>query len=528
MRKKRFSPITSRILAVNVTALFLLVIGLLYSGKYERELTQTMLSSLTRQGQLLAAALAEGGVRADSEGSPMLAEDLALQMLRKLSEVSPQRTILFSKTGTQLVDSHQLTGPGGEVQIVDLPPPVSSLQFGERVRYYIYRVLDVLPTRMNLPKFPDDVSRGVQGYPDLIETLGGQSFMRVWRDHDGRIVLTAALPVQNLKNVLGAVFIMQPGQEIEKAVRDIQLTVLQLFFWVLAVTVILTLYLSETIARPISRLAEAADNVRQSLVFKDTIPDYSWRGDEVGRLSAAFIEMTRALAERVDAISNFAADVAHELKNPLASVRSAVDTLAVVKNQAQQEKLYAILRDDIDRMARLISDISSMSRMDADIMNAGKENLDLAVLVQSAVSSSAAGRAGRVANEAAPALELPVRGNGIQILQVLHNLLDNAYSFIPAGGRIRVRSRRLGDRAIVEVDNEGPFIPEGKLETIFTRFYTERPEDEKFGLHSGLGLSISRQIVQAHRGTLTAENLREGSGGINGVRFVMILPLGKT
>lgn len=515
------SPITLRILAVNIGALLLLGAGLLYSGQYERELIRTELSALSAEGKLLASALAEGATRPDADGNPQLAEDLARHLLRKLGTAERQRLILFSKTGALLLDTHQMLGPSGVVEVVELPPPLSSLSLGRRLQHYGYRALDLLPTRLHLPRFPKTDKPQAQSYPKLLDTLGGHEFSDAWRDDDGKVLLTASLPVQQLKNVLGGILLARDGRDIDGAVRALQMTVIRLFLWALLVTILLSIYLSETIARPIARLAAAADNVRQSPLLKDTVPDLSWRGDEVGRLSTALIEMTRSLSDRIESAGNFAADVAHEIKNPLTSARSATETLARVSEPAQRQKLLDILIEDIDRINRLVTDISAVSRLDTELMNSEKTRIDMAkLLLRMTEGQNIACMTGRDT-------ELIVTGNVSQLEQVLQNLLDNALSFAAGNGKVRVSAQRTFDKIVVHVDNDGPRIPENRLEAIFQRFYSERPETEKFGRHSGLGLSISRQIVRAHRGTLFAENLEEGTGGINGVRFTMTLPVGR-
>lgn len=524
----RISPITMRILAVNVGALFILGFGLLYSGQYERELIRTELNALAAEGRLLSAALAEGAVRENADGNPLLAEDLALHMLRKLSEENQHRTILFTKTGERMLDSHQLLGPGGIVEIVPLDPPFATWSLGKKGEYYFVRLLSLLPTRLQLPQFPRQESEKAQSYPHILEALGGEETMRAWRGEDGRILLTAALPVQSLKNVLGAVMLSQGGDNIDAAVREVQFIVLKLFLLALTVTILLSVYLSETIARPILMLAAAADRVRQSLLLKDSVPDFSYRKDEIGTLSGAFRDMTSALSDRIDAIGNFAADVAHEIKNPLASVKSAVETLMVVKDGVQRDRLLAILNEDVDRLNRLITDISNASRLDRDVSRAEKKSVDIAALVAHAVAIEGEKQKAtdKIIYTCDPGRRLTVTCNDVQIYQVVHNLLDNAFSFRSLEGRVEVSAGEEQGKIVIRIDNDGPAIPEDRLEAIFARFYSERPKGERFGLHSGLGLSISRQIVKGHGGTVFAENLKHADGRHKGVRFTVILPKG--
>lgn len=522
----RISPIMRRILAVNVAALLILGGGLLYSGQYERGLVRSELGSMTIEGRLLAAAFADGAVRENAAGDRLLAEDLARHLLRKLSEKNDHRILIFSRNGELLLDSRQLTGPGGLIEIVNLPPPFASWSMRQKAEYGLYRALDSLPLRLQLPSYPYDNKQTAQGYPGLIDTLGGEERTGVWRDHEGKMLLTAALPIQDLKNVMGAVLLMDEGTAIDLSVRDLQVTVLKLFLYALLITIILSIYLSETIARPILRLAAAAERVRQSLSLKDQIPDFSYRRDEIGSLSASFRDMTAALSERIDAISNFAADVAHEIKNPLASVKSAVETLSIVQDEDKRARLLAILHDDINRLNRLITDISNASRLDGEISKSEKKTIAIDDFLRHLVQVQSPNVANKIILDIVAESDLTVRGNDIQLGQVMQNIINNAASFVADNGKITIAAKSVGDRIIVTVDNDGAPIPENKLETIFARFYSERPKGERFGLHSGLGLSISRQIIKAHQGTIHASNIKDAQGRHQAVRFTINLPKG--
>jgi two-component system, OmpR family, sensor histidine kinase ChvG len=522
-RKKYTSRITLRILAVNIGALIILAFGLLYTGQYEREMVNAELNSLATEGRLLAAALGGGGVRETLGGEPVLTEDLSRHMLRKLVETDTFRIILFNKTGKLLLDSHQLQGHGGAIQMVELEPPFSTWSLTQKISYGLQRALALLPTRLHFAPYPTKRG-GVETYPGMVGALAGETSVRAWHDAEGHILLTAALPVQNLKNVLGGVLVMRSGKNIEEAVHGIQLTVLKLFLWALLVTLWLSIYLSETIGIPLLRLAVAAEQVERSLLLKGSIPDFSGRNDEIGVLSAALRNMTEALAERIDAIGNFAADVAHEIKNPLASLKSAVETLMVVQDPERQKKLLAIIEDDVNRLNRLITDISSASRLDSEMTRAPKEPVNMTAFLRDVASfeETHLNLQGRFTLQIEEGLW--INGNGTQLGQVMDNLIQNAASFLSPAGKITIAALRQEDKVIIHVDNDGPPIPEKKLEAIFERFYSERPESEKFGLHSGLGLSISRQIIRAHKGAVFARNISNVKGQHQGVRFTIVLP----
>jgi two-component system sensor histidine kinase ChvG len=306
------------------------------------------------------------------------------------------------------------------------------------------------------------------------------------------------------------------------------MAILQVFGISLLVTVLLSLYLAGTIARPIRRLALAAEQVRQGHGRQSVIPDMGARGDEIGELSSALREMTEALHGRMDAIEAFAADVAHEIKNPLTSLRSAVETAARVTDPVKQQKLLAIIQDDVQRLDRLISDISDASRIDAELSRAISAPVDLGSMLETLAdvyqTTGSAPEGVHFAIDLPEDSDLRVLGIEGRLVQVIRNLMANALSFSPQGGTIRMAGRREGNLAIVEIEDDGPGIPENKLEAIFDRFYTERPQGEKFGTHSGLGLAISKQIIDAHRGTIRAENRRDAAGRVSGARFIVSIP----
>ncbi len=530
IRTKRYiSPITLRILAVNIGALLILAFGLLYTGQYERELIDQAQDSLQTEGRLLSAALAGGGVRENLLGEPILTQDLSLHMLRQLADSNPLHTILFDKGGRLLLDSNQLQGPGGAIEMVDLDPPFASWPISKKISYGVEKTLKLIPTRLDIAAYPKNI-KGIETYPGMVEALRGNESSGFWYDEDGHLLLTASLPVQNLKNVLGAVMVLRSGKAIEEAVHNVQMTVLKLFLWALLTTLLLSIYLTETIGIPILRLAEAAEKVEQSLLLKDSVPNFSYRHDEIGVLSTSLRSMTAALSERIDAIGNFAADVAHEIKNPLASLKSAVETFMMVEEPERQKKLLSIIGNDIDRLDRLITDISAASRLDSEINRAQKSTFDLANFLQNIVRTEAEnlGLKDRLLLHMEKDRRFLVTGNEVKISQVIDNLIQNAASFLTPDGKIMISCLTQKDKIILNVDNNGPPIPEGKLETIFERFYSERPESERFGLHSGLGLSISRQIIRAHKGAIFARNLPSENGPPRGVRFTIILPAGAT
>ncbi|MGH6947159.1 MAG: stimulus-sensing domain-containing protein, partial [Kiloniellales bacterium] len=439
------------------------------------------------------------------------------------------RARVFDRTGAMLADSNLLSGPGGTVEVRELPAPSGERNLGERLERVPESLLEWLPGQGELPLYREPRQPTARDYPEVEKALQGNAAGRARSDLRGRLVLSAAVPVQRYRQVLGALMLSKDGAEIAAAVADRRHDVLVVFAIGFAVTVLLSLYLAGTIARPVRRLAEAAEAVRYGKGRRIRIPDLTKRADEIGDLSGALIEMTEALWQRLDAIEGFAADVAHEIKNPLTSLRSAVETASRIQDPEQQKKLMSIILDDVARLDRLISDISDASRLDAELSRAQTQPVDVAHLVHTLADvNTATGAFGkpRLAIDLPAHQDLYVAGIEDRLGQVLRNLLSNAATFSPPSGRIELAARREGPSVVITVSDQGPGIPEGKENAIFERFYSERPKDEKFGTHSGLGLSISRQIVEAHGGTLHAENLRKPDGRVAGARFVIRLPYG--
>lgn len=531
-RRRRWpSPLTLRILAVNVLPLAILVAGLLYLGRYQDRLILSELEALRTEARIFAGALAEGAVIRGPEERHELPPELARQMIRRLVETTDTRTRLFQTNGELIADSRVLSGPGGIVQIEELTPPRQGNWLSELVIDVYDTVVNRFPSRENLPVYREHQAQTAADYMDVMAALGGEVSGHVWRTRPTHrapgMLLTAAAPVQRYKEVLGAVMLSRSGAEIDAAVRSVRLEILKMFGVALLVTVLLSFYLASTIARPVRRLAAAADRVRWGHGRHHEIPDFTRRGDEIGDLSGVLRAMTEALWARMDATERFAADVAHEIKNPLSSLRSAVETVARVKDPEQQRRLMAIIEDDVQRLDRLISDISNYSRLDAELSRAEAEPVDVGRMLHMLADihqTTADDGAPRVVVDVDPQADLTVLGLEGRLVQVFQNILSNALSFSPPGGTVTLRARGRGRVVEVVVEDEGPGIPESKLAAIFERFYSERPAGEKFGTHSGLGLSISKQIVEAHGGEIVARNRRRSDGSVAGAAFTVRLP----
>jgi two-component system sensor histidine kinase ChvG len=369
---------------------------------------------------------------------------------------------------------------------------------------------------------------------EVARALKGDTVATLRRAQNGDRVVSVSIPIQNVQAVLG-VLTLESG-DVDKIVAAQRLALLPFILIAIAVNIASSLLLTRLIAQPVLRLARSADSVTLSRARAITLPDIARRNDELGDLTRSLERMTTALSERMDAIERFAADVAHEIRNPLTSIRSAVETLDLVSDPVARDRLTAILKNDVGRLDRLITDISNASRVDAELSRESPRRLDLGRLL--------ADIAALYAETDAPG-EVPVRyaspgglepvtvlGREVPLSQVFRNLIDNARSFsglsAEAEPQVRLAVRRAGGRVIASVEDDGPGLPPENLETVFQRFYTARPKGAVFGGHSGLGLSIARQIVEAHDGRIYAENRIGADGQVLGARFVVDLPEAQT
>jgi two-component system sensor histidine kinase ChvG len=350
----------------------------------------------------------------------------------------------------------------------------------------------------------------------------------------GEVIVSVAVPVQRFRAIHGSLMLSTQGDDIDHMVTAERLAILKVGGVASAVMIVLSLLLASTIAGPVRRLADSAERVRRRIRTRVEIPDFTGRRDEIGHLSGALRDMTDALYNRIEAIEMFAADVAHELKNPLTSLRSAVETLPLARNDISRARLLAVIEHDVKRLDRLISDISDASRLDAELQRQDMTSVDLRRLLTALASVANETRRG---NNIGVEMRFEGRGHNdtfsvpghdSRLGQVISNLLSNAQSFSEAGGKVRINCRRARSEIEIVVDDDGPGIREDALERIFERFYTDRPH-QGFGQNSGLGLSISKQIVEAHGGRIWAENRPGPLGGdgeatIAGARFVVRLP----
>ena len=519
-----FSPLTWRILAVNALALFVLVAGILYLGRYKQELIYSELEAMAVQAEMYAAALSTSAVSSGDDATNQVKLEVAREMVRRLVGITGARTRLFAVNGNLIADSRNIKSFGaGTIQAEELPAPGDDDFFAEVMRNLTDGLLALFEGDQPLPLYVEPPVASAADYPEVRAALAGYSRGVVRVDGQGRRVLSVSVPVARFKQVLASVMMTKSGDTIETALHAVRLDILKIFVFAFGITVLLSIYLAGVITRPLNRLARAAERVRRSKNRQFAIPDLSDRNDEIGDLSTTLRDMTETLWDRMDAIERFAADVAHEIKNPLTSLRSAVETATRLKDPERQRRLMEIIAEDVQRLDRLISDISDYSRMDAELSRTESEEVDLRPLLQTM---------GELynANPDGPRIKVAVPENLIvpalesRLTQVFRNLISNAITFTPEGGEVRVRAWRDKNQAIITIEDDGPGIPPGKEEAIFNRFYTERPSTEKFGQHSGLGLSISKRIMSAHNGELSAQN-RVLNDEVKGAVFTIRLPL---
>ena len=558
LSRLRPTSLVARIILINLAGLIILVGGILYFNKSRESLIDARVQSLMTQAHIMAAAVASsasidtGEITIDpdklmdaakDEASPLenfsqldflIRPEQAGPILRRLVKSTSTIARIYDREGLLTVDSRHLYGYGGILRL-DLPPldkPEDNILKRWWHRFYKWLFSSNYPVQK-----PYGLENGRE-FPEVTAALNGASVSVVRVNRKGKIIVTVAVPIQRYRAVLGALVLSTRGGEIDKVLQSERRIVFFTFLFAGLVAVLLSVSLASQIAEPIRRLAGAAEKVRRGVDNRVEIPDFSHRQDEIGHLSGALRDMTRTLYNRIDAIEAFAADVAHELKNPLTSLRSAVETLRVARTKAQRERLVKIVTEDVRRLDRLISDISDASRLDAELARSQAKPVDMAKLLETLVSL-----ANETARETDARVELHIEppanggarkktwwimGHDNRLAQVVQNLLANARSFSPPDGVVRVTLRRAGRFVEFVVEDEGPGISGGDFERIFKRFYTDRPP-EHFGENSGLGLSISQQIVEAHGGRIRAEN-RLGEPGPDGrretlgARFIVRIP----
>ncbi|WP_019223127.1 sensor histidine kinase [Bartonella rattaustraliani] len=557
-RQLLFSSLTRRIVILNIAALAILVTGILYLNQFRDGLIEAKIKSLCTQGKIIAGAIAASATvdtnsilidpqkllelqagesvtpapqSTDSWDFPINPEQVA-PLLRRLITPKTTRARIYDRDATLLLDSRVLYS-SGEVFSYDLPPLKTEQTMWERFTSWFSKIF--YGSGLSLDR--EQAQNSGLAYPEVYRALNGAVATAKRRNKQGQLIVSVAVPVQRYRAVVGALLLSTLGSDIDDIVKGERLVIFKVFAVVGTVLLVLSIFLAHTIAHPLSKLSASADRVRNGNNKRVEIPDFSTREDEIGHLSTSIRDMTNALYMRIEAIERFAADVSHELKNPLTSLRSAVETLPLAKNEEAQEQLYEIIQHDVRRLDRLITDISDASRLDAELARETAQIVDMTPLLKSLVhAAQEVYRNTQTIDINLNILPHPhgktylVLGHELRLGQVISNLIENARSFIPYNsGKIHITMKSHASTLILLIEDNGPGIRSENIERIFERFYTDRPNEDAFGQNSGLGLSISRQIIEAHNGTITAENIIDPKRGNRktGARFIITLPFAK-
>jgi len=545
-----FSSLTRRIVSLNIAGLLALVASILYLSQFRAGLIDARAQSLLVQAEIIAGAIAASAtvqtnsltidperladlkagdtLKGPDEESPLdfpINPERVAPVLRTLISPTKTRARIYDPNGGLLLDSRTLEN----VVRFDLPPLVATPNIAERAMIAVRTWLN----RGDLPLYRELGDSGL-GYDEVANSLKGRKRSMVRVNARGEVIVSVAVPVLRSRTIHGALMLSTQGDDIDQMVTAERLAILKVGGVATAVMIVLSLLLASTIAGPVRRLADSAERVRRRIKTRVEIPDFTLRRDEIGHLSGALRDMTDALYNRIEAIEMFAADVSHELKNPLTSLRSAVETMPLARNETSRARLLAVIEHDVKRLDRLISDISDASRLDAELQRQDMEPVDLRRLLNTLTSVANETRIGHDVT-----VEVRFEGRGLndtfsvpghdsRLGQVISNLLSNAQSFSNMGGKVRILCRRVRSEIEIVVDDDGPGIRPDALERVFERFYTDRPH-QGFGQNSGLGLSISKQIIEAHGGRIWAENRvgpkdADGEPSVAGARFVVRLP----
>ena len=536
MAKRLVSPLSIRILLIMLLPLVLFFMGILAVDRYRILLIDAELGALKRQGETLARslALANADAYGSNDNADVLNIGLSPKTLRHILPLvgygSSLRARIYQPSGRIMADTAKNQMPDSLVQmsVRKHEPLLRSLKTD--IISSISKFSNFVNGVEKLPEISNSRLSSADQIPALKKAMMGRKVSMSWRTPSGELVLGVALPIQELRVVRGALLLTKNGEEIEAEISKVQWAFFLLLCTIFLLTVILGLYLSRSITRPIVELAVSARRLAKAKDKSIKLVNLPHRNDEIGELSTALQEMTDDLQERIKATAGFAADVAHELKNPLTSLRSAAETFSRIKNQSQQKLLIGVILEDVTRLDRLINDISQASRVEAELAETTRDKVDFQALVDSWVFMMK-DRYPEIKLNWKPSVQtqekklFEVNIHTGRIIQILDNLLVNAISFNPPGEEIEITLTSKGrnkNQICLSIRDHGEGIPDANLNSIFARFYSQRPNNEAFGQHSGLGLSIARQIAEAHGGSLYASHAQK-----NGAIFSLELPLAK-
>ena len=530
---REHSALGVHIFGVNLMALIVLIVGIFYVSEHRENLIRAELELLRTEVELASAAL----TRAD-DGDNGLDRKKTRTITTELNTILDHKILVYAKNKKLVFKHGQLAQQTAQQKQAKqnrarMPPTIDAL--------FQYAV-SLIPIEINLPFYKGLHKNSISHHDDAKKAVLGNIAISAWKAETGRIVLSAAAPITHKNKIIGAVQLFKDDTEIASASAQARLNVIRIFIGALSITILISIYLSGVIGRPLRKLATAAEAVRLGYGRDTQIPDYSYRRDEIGELSLSLREMTQALWNRMDMIERFAIDVAHELKNPITSLRSATETARHIDDPDKREKLFDIITHDIARMDRLISDISSSTRLDTALMQERRTRLNLMEVLRDVIAHYGAAQDrvdteidenalrdgirdehGRILRIVGNIRACYVLANRERLFQVFDNLISNALSFTPAGAMVEITLQVTRRQVDIYIDDQGPGIPDDMGERIFERFYTQRPDEQGFGSHSGLGLAIVKQIVDNLGGGIRAENRYDDNGDLLGARFVVSL-----
>ncbi len=525
-RRSRFSALTRRIFFFNLFALLILIGGVIWVQASRAGLVDERISGIREQALIVAGALAEYAADPDTH---TLNVSIAEPLLSRLIAPTQLRARVYGSDGQLRIDTRNLLARN-VVTTVELPPPDTF----DDILQFLTRVYDGAMGVRPLSRLDPYFEAGKNGrvYQEVNSALAGNTDGTVRVNEQDKLVVSVAVPIKRFVTLYGVLMLTTESGDIDNILKAERRALLEVFLVAFTALLFSSLYLAGFIAEPVRRLAAAAERVRRGRTGREEIPPIEGHKDEIGELAESLAAMTRALYDRIDANESFAADVAHEIKNPLTSLKSAVEMMMRTKDPEARERLVAVVRNDVQRIDRLITDISDASRLDAELSREKSDYVDIGHLLETVVDIYTGMELPRAIGVSFT-LDLDgrtralVQGLDERLGQVFRNLIDNAISFSPQNGVVRVVGEVSGALFRASVEDDGPGMPADVLEHVFDRFYTERPPEHGFGRNSGLGLAIARQIVASHGGRIWAENRTDEMGKRLGARFVVELPLAR-
>ena len=517
-----------RILFIILLPVLLYPIIIIYFNKYQDILIKSEFAAIERQGLTLtkALALAEnqyGLIQNNQISSPALQS-----LIPKVEYGSNIRARLFNMDGNLIADTKTNMKYSPFVKVSPLPSVDDNYSFKKGLTNLVSLFSKLISRPLNLPIYNDSAIFSFEDFPEVMLALKGKTGKFLRKDEKGKLFLSVAIPIKNIRMIKGAVLLSVSGKKIEQELVDLETELFRAFGLILLATIALGVYFGRSITNPIVRLSNEADKIAEDKALKTiNLIEFRNRKDEIGNLARSFFKMTNELQKRIDHIAEFAADVAHELKNPITSVRSASETITKVKGLNEQKKLIKVIQNDVERIDRLINDISAASKLDAELSRIEIKKINISNLLETLVDIRSSTIISKI-NLYKHTNKVQILGDENKIAQVFDNLIQNAASFSKEDSFINIRLEKKSGNIIILVEDNGPGFSKGSLNKVFDRFYTDRPKNEKFGNHSGLGLSISKQIVEAHGGSIEALNRLDQKNECLGGSIKVIFPVVKT